>query len=262
MRFSTPLAAVLTFATAILITTHDPAGQPPISSTGAVIQQSTAAGAAEGLGGSLFAPAAPDGKSRSMTSPRVGGGGYAYFPPNRPGRIAATWDRDVSVIFRIAKRDARPSMFAIIKEAFRRARVQTRIQFRYGGRTASSEPGGTPDQPVVLVDFGTSRNHPRLAKYRGEGVYAVGGPLLIMHGATGTFTGGQVTIDVQTTRGLGGGFRHGQLGATMLHEIGHVLGLAHVNAPGQLMAPGRIRANISGWFHDGDLRGLRRLIHR
>jgi predicted Zn-dependent protease len=66
---------------------------------------------------------------------------------------------------------------------------------------------------------------------------------------------------VQTTRGIGRGFRHDQLGQTLLHEVGHVLGLAHVKAPRQLMAPGRIRADINGWFQGGDLRGLRRLIH-
>jgi hypothetical protein len=186
--------------------------------------------------------------------------GYAFFPPNRPSKVAVSWDRSIPVTFLIAERDARPYMFATIKEAFRRARVQTGIRFRYGGRTATSEPVGTADQPVVVVDFGTARSHPRLAKYDGV-VYAVGGPFYITNGTTGVFTGGQVTIDVRTTRGIGRGFRHCQLGATLVHEVGHVLGLAHVGAARQLMAPGRIRANISGWFQDGDLRGLRRLVH-
>ncbi len=242
MRFSTPLAAALTLATAILASPVGlgvAAGQPAAHRPGSVLHQATVADAAD----------------------QPGGGGYAYFPPNRRHRIAVTWDRDLPVTYLIARRAARPSMFATIKEAFRRARVQTGIRFRYGGRAATSKPVGTADRPVVVVDFGTSRSHPRLTPYRGAGVYAVGGPFLTTDGTSGEFTGGQVTIDVRTTRGIGHGFRGSQLGDTLLHEIGHVLGLAHVNAPGQLMAPGSIRANISGWFHDGDLRGLRRLIH-
>lgn len=206
------------------------------------------------------APAAADAADHGVANPPVGGHRYAFFPPNRFGHIAVSWDRDIPVTYLIARRDARPRMFATIVETFRRAQVQTGIRFRYGGRAATSDWVGTADHPVVIVDFGTARNHPRLAKYHGQ-VWAVGGPLLVMNGGEGAFTGGQVTIDVNTTEGIPLGFRLGQLGNTLLHEVGHVLGLTHVMAPRQLMAPGRIRANISGWFHDGDLRGLRRLIH-
>ncbi len=238
---STPFAAVLAFATAITVTLDSPAVQPRASSASSVLKQTTATDADRQSGG--------------------GSNGYAFFPPNRPRKVAVSWDRDTPVTYLIAKRNARPHMFATIKEAFRRARVQTGIRFTYGGRAATSEPVGTADQPVVLVDFGTARSHPRLAKYRGGIVYAVGGPLLITSGGTSVFTGGQITVDVETTRRIGRGFRHSQLGDTLLHEVGHVLGLAHVNAPRQMMAPGWIRTNSKGWFQDGDLRGLRRLIH-
>ena len=184
---------------------------------------------------------------------------YAYFLPNRPGRVVATWDRAVPVTYVIATRQAQPRMFADIKEAFRRARVQTGLRFRYGGRAATSAPLGTPEHPVVTVDFGTADNHPRLRKYGGV-VSAVGGPLLLSDGESTVFTGGQITIDVRITRAIRLGFRHCRIGATLMHEIGHVLGLDHVRAPGQLMTPCRGRGNVSGWFHDGDLAGLRRLV--
>jgi hypothetical protein len=248
MRLSAPVAAVLTVATVATVVAgvlDGPSGSPGTPGPGAVVQLATAA--------------AEEGPGRTA-DPRSSAHGYAFFSPNRLDRIAASWDRDVPVTYLIGTANARPRMFATIKEAFRRARVQTGIRFRYGGRAASSEPVGTVDQPVVLVDFGTASGHPRLAKYH-RVVYAVGGPFLITDGASGWFTGGQITIDVGATRGIGRGFRHAQLGATLLHEVGHVLGLAHVDAPGQLMAPGWVRADISGWFHDGDLRGLRRLIH-
>lgn len=258
MRTSTPLAVALTFAVPITVGLHSPADQPRASGTGSVGQRAITADAIEQFGG-ISSPAAADGARRS-SGPRVRPSRYAFFPPNRRSRIAVSWDRDIPVTYLIAKSNARPHMFATIVEAFRRADVQTGIQFRYGGRAATSEPVGTPDQPVVIVDFGTVRNHPRLASYHG-GVYAVGGPLLITNGERDVFIGGQVTIDVTTTRGIGTGFRDARLGATLLHEIGHVLGLAHVTAPRQMMAPANIRADINGWFHAGDLRGLRRLIH-
>lgn len=238
MRIVTPLAAALALATTVVVPL-DRAADPPRASTtiSSVVQPASL-----------------------VTAERASATGYAFFAPNRRDRVAVSWDRSIPVTYLIARRDARPYMFATIRESFRRARVQTGIRFRYGGRIATSEPIGTPERPVVIIDFGTARSHPRLAKYD-QVVYAVGGPYLVTNGSTGAFTGGQVTIDVRTTRGIGRAFRHGQLGATLMHELGHVLGLAHVSAPGQLMAPGRIRADISGWFHDGDLRGLRRLIH-
>jgi hypothetical protein len=246
MRILTSLtAALIVVITASVCSFPD---QPGTSVAGSIVDRS------------ITAPAAEDGARRSAQNPGAGAHRYAYFPPNRVDRIAATWDRSVPVTFLIARRQAQPRMLRTIMETFRRARVQTGIRFTYGGRTATSKPVGTADQPVVIVDFGTVNTHPRLAKYHGE-VYAVGGPMFASEAGQEMFTGGQVTIDVNTTRPLERGFRTGRLGNTLLHEVGHVLGLSHVNAPRQLMAPGSIRANIRGWFHEGDLRGLRRLIH-
>ena len=233
MRISMPLAVALTAAATLTVTSHSTA---------------------------LSATTSTEGAAAHHVAVRQSAGAYAYFPPNRPDRVVATWDRSIPVTYVIARRQAQPRMLATIQEAFRRARVQTGIRFRYGGRVATLKSIGTAQRPVVTIDFGTNRSHPRLAPYTGP-VHAVGGPFLITHDGTTSFTGGQITIDVAATRGVGLGFRHSQLGATLMHEIGHVLGLTHVRSPGQLMAPGRIRANISGWFHDGDLAGLRRLIH-
>lgn len=107
--------------------------------------------------------------------------GYAYFPPNRLDRVTVSWDRDVPVTYLIGTQHDRPRMFATIHEAFRRAQAQTGIRFTYGGRAATSGLVGTAEHPVVLVDFGTARGHPRLATY-GSGMYAVGGPLLMPYG--------------------------------------------------------------------------------
>jgi hypothetical protein len=258
MHLSTSLATALTLAATITVL-GGPAHRQQASDAGPPVERVTVSNVAGWSGASSFAPAAAD-DARRPAPPRAGADGHAFFPPNRHGRVVVSWDRDIPVTFLIARRHARPRMFTTIKEAFRRARVQTGVRFGYGGRAATSAPVGTPDHPVVIVDFGTARDHPRLAKYPGV-VYAVGGPFLTTDGTTGEFTGGQVTINVTTTRGLGRGFRHSQLGVTLLHEVGHVLGLAHVGDPEQLMAPGQLRANISGWFHDGDLRGLDHLVH-
>ena len=83
-----------------------------------------------------------------------------------------------------------------------------------------------------------------------------GGPVM-WHDRQGptTFVSGSVAIDATATAGLPLTFGPSTMGALLLHELGHVVGLAHVNDRGQIM-----NHFVSvGAFGTGDLAGLAEL---
>jgi hypothetical protein len=81
-------------------------------------------------------------------------------------------------------------------------------------------------------------------------------PVAVRDGEREALVTGQVVLNA-VRADLVAGFedRRNSLGATLLHELAHVLGLAHVDDPGQLMAadPGTGPVRLG----DGDLAGLR-----
>ena len=67
------------------------------------------------------------------------------------------------------------------------------------------------------------------------------------------YVSGLIAINVDA--GMVPGFSLGGLGPTLLHELGHIVGLAHVRNPFQLMSPAPIRVD----WGNGDSAGLREL---
>lgn len=103
----------------------------------------------------------------------------------------------------------------------------------------------------VLIGFGTAQTYPPLA---GD-VAGVGGSSLVQPRgpASGRLVTGQVALDVDALEQLVTTGRSDEARAVIMHELGHVVGLDHVDDPEQLMYPSN-RGRTS--FGAGDLQGL------
>ncbi|SCX56361.1 hypothetical protein SAMN03159343_3394 [Klenkia marina] len=152
---------------------------------------------------------------------------------------------------------------AMLTDALTRMTEVTGLQFRYAGPTDEAPGGGRaayqPDRygdrwAPVLVGWRTPEQEPGLAgDVAGLGGSASAGP----QGGPLVYVTGSVTLDgpEYATLLVDGDAELAR--AILLHELGHVVGLAHVWDDTQLMA-----STTSGGvldFADGDLAGLARL---
>jgi hypothetical protein len=126
-------------------------------------------------------------------------------------------------------------------------RLATGLPFVIGPAVTSHVPAATPDTPGVLIHWMTPQDDPSLAGNTlgwggARGVSANGGLVLfsgevrLKAGADYTALGGDGLLDL------------------LLHELGHVAGLAHVDASTQVMYPSL--SHLFGRYQRGDLAGL------
>ena len=130
----------------------------------------------------------------------------------------------------------------------------TGLRFRYAGTTdrvafSNRKPKGSP--ATVIVAWADERTVPLLA----GGVAGLGGSSSRVIDGQAWLRNGGVTLNrnARVKPGFGQGSTVGEL---LLHEIGHVLGLAHVDDPTQVMQPGRTLPGHDR-YQAGDLAGLR-----
>ncbi|MCO7218445.1 peptidase [Klenkia sp. PcliD-1-E] len=188
---------------------------------------------------------------------------YAFVAKQEDGTTPVAWDpcRPVAVVLSPdgAPADAEP----LLVDALARMTEVTGLQFRYEGLT-DELPGGDraayqPDRygdrwAPVLVGWRTPEQEPALAgDVAGLGGSASAGP----EGGPLAWVTGSVTLDGPEYAELAAGGDAAVGRAILLHELGHVVGLAHVWDSDQLMA-----STTSGEvldFADGDLAGLAQL---
>lgn len=150
---------------------------------------------------------------------------------------------------------------ALTRTAIARIRRATGLHLLYDGTTDRRPQWNTPylpsplhqDEPV-LVSFATPREVPALAGR----VAGIGGSVPLSDGtADERYVTGGVTLDSGAFRRLArrpDGRRETQ--AIVLHEFGHLVGLAHVDDPKELMYHRNVGLTH---FGPGDLAGLARL---
>jgi hypothetical protein len=189
-------------------------------------------------------------------TPPAGTGGYALLTksPKTQDVIRFNPCRPIHYVIR---HDLEPTDGAdVITRAFAEVSHDTGLRFINDGSTSEAprdkrplvikEKYGNRWSPV-LVAWSTVRESPEL---KGD-VDGYAGPQIAdddgLH-----LVSGQVVLDAQQLTGPSGAAQPAAY-VTMLHELAHVMGLAHASDPRELMYP---RLSTQTRFGPGDLRGL------
>jgi hypothetical protein len=202
-------------------------------------------------------------ETRSWPSvPKYKPAGRARSYALAPGFVgyAAHWDYCKPFTYMINPDRMPPALRADVVKAVSRFGAATGIWFEYAGETdvlPLLDPGfGSQRESsgqTLVVAVSDKRTYPIL---RGS-VAGIGGQSAV--GSAGStsmaFQDGGVVIDADALGGLRRGFGPVSHGALLLHELGHVAGLAHVDDETQVMDPVMSRT-APGRYGAGDLAGF------
>lgn len=189
--------------------------------------------------------------------------GYLVWARNVDGS-AVRWDPCEPIRWVLNPEDAPPGTALDLTRAVGEITATTGLRFRYLG-TTDEQPARdrSPYQPQrygdgawapVLVAWSSpaGTDVPLADTDRGVSI-----PVAVGDGEEDAFVTGQVVFNPDRPLIAGFDDRRTSWGATILHELGHTVGLDHVDDPAQLMftfpGEGAVR------FGPGDLRGLREL---
>jgi hypothetical protein len=173
----------------------------------------------------------------------------------------ARWNPCAEVRYRVNDEEAPEGVAADLAEALRRVTYETGLRFRRVGAT-KQVPGGKGFRydADVVVAFA----HAKESRYLGGTTVGVGGFARPVRGRGGRprIVHGFVVFDADLLETMPEGYGAGRTrGQALLHELGHLTGLDHVNAAEQIMRP--VLADLPATLYGaGDLSGLRRLGRR
>ncbi|SEL24501.1 Predicted Zn-dependent protease [Blastococcus sp. DSM 46786] len=188
-------------------------------------------------------------------------GSYAYAALQEDGVTPVAYDPCREIRYVLRPDAAPPGTEALVHEAVARIGAETGLRFVYDGPT--DEPMGgerAPFQPdrygdrwaPVLIGWQTEAEDPTLA---GDVVGAAGSTAVSLGDGPRVYVTGTVTLDAGQAPDLlaepGGATA---LRSVLLHELGHLVGLSHVDDDRELMYPEARRAVPD--FADGDRTGL------
>jgi hypothetical protein len=189
------------------------------------------------------------------------GGTHAFIAHQADGVTPVAYDPCRPVHYVIRPDSGPPGGEELVREAVARISEVTGIQFVYRGRTdeapSDDRPLFQPDRygrrwAPVLIAWEDEEQNPALA---GDVVGEAGSVPASLGDGPRVYLSGTVSLDAPRFAALLRG-RDGRRAARsiVLHELGHLMGLAHVDDEQQLMFP-EARREVSD-FAAGDLTGL------
>jgi hypothetical protein len=182
------------------------------------------------------------GPSSSLPPPVLdGSAGYRFIHLDDQTALPSRFDPCGPVAYVVNPAGAPPSGVADVQEAFRRAELATGIRFVYEGEVAevpvkdraAYQPEVYGERWVPILVGWTAM--PLQARVHGSVVGWAAHAPLISGGSQDVVTTGTIALDsgaVSVHPGFGAGRRWGNV---VLHELGHLLGLDHSEAAGEVM---------------------------
>lgn len=203
------------------------------------------------------------GPARLERAPEVTGEGSYTFMQHQPGdpETPVTYSPCEPIRIEINPEgvDDEDAARDVVLGAMDRVSEATGLRLEYVGDTSDRPRWRSANRPVlggdrpVLISFATSDE---VSELEGE-VAGLGGSASVQRNGVRRYVSGQVTLDADTFDNLLERRSGDQVArAITLHELGHLVGLGHVDDPSELMnaqSAGRLD------FGPGDRRGLAEL---
>lgn len=194
-----------------------------------------------------------------------GTGGYAFIETQPDSGAPVSWDPCRPISFVVRPDGAPPGGDFVIADSFARLQRITGLQFVAEGATDESPVQGRgayqPDRygqrwaPVLVAWSDPAESAALAGDVAGyAGAVAVDGS----GGDSARYVSGAVVLDASDlARHAAGPAGLARVRAIVLHELGHLVGLDHVEDADQLMYPSS--TPLVNDYSDGDLRGLAEL---
>ncbi|MGY1916856.1 matrixin family metalloprotease [Blastococcus sp. SYSU DS0973] len=189
------------------------------------------------------------------------GGSYAYVSVQEDGVTPVAYDPCREVRYVLRPDAAPPGTEPMVHDAVARIGELTGLRFSFDGYTDEPLAGDRlPYQPErygdrwapVLIGWQTETENPALA---GDVIGAAGSTAVSLGDGPRVYVTGTVSLDAgQAPQVLGERDGAAILRSVVLHELGHLVGLSHVDDDRELMFPETRRAVTD--FASGDLTGL------
>jgi hypothetical protein len=205
-------------------------------------------------------PAAPGLPSQPTGEP-TRGVDYEFGRTNADGS-PARWNPCEPITWRFNPQGAPSYALADVTTALATVTAASGLTFAYAGTTTDRpfrHGAEHPDGEDLLIGFGTPAEYPDRLSGTTVGSAGPWSSAPVVDGVRGPWELVAGDVLLSATHGLPAGHKAGpSFGNLVLHELGHALGLAHVDAPQQLMSPTLSLVSPAG-LGAGDRAGLRQL---